>query len=112
MWWRLLVVGLLLAALAGWQGWHCADGGLTAASPTGLVLTAHNNDSAHHGQPGDETLAGVCLSVLVATAAALVLLAWPRRPAAAPVEEHQHAAPSCPLLARAPALSALGLLRI
>jgi len=36
--WQLLVVGLLLAAMAGWQGWHCASDGMST-SPAALVLT-------------------------------------------------------------------------
>lgn len=83
----VVLVALLLAGLGLWQSWQCTDDMapllMPSATAAGSGHDGHPAGSGHGDQPtdggGNGSLAAVCMSVLAAVAAALLLLAEPSR---------------------------------
>lgn len=69
---RLVLIAFLLALLAGWQGWHCANDGM--ATPSAGAHSTHDSSD----QPNSALMA-LCVGALAAVAGALFILAAPRR---------------------------------
>ncbi|WP_191842670.1 hypothetical protein [Catellatospora chokoriensis] len=81
---RVVLVALLLAGLGLWQSWQCTDDMAPLMIPAAMAAGSGHPPGAGHGdQPSDDgghgSLAAVCMSVLAAVAAALLLLAEPSR---------------------------------
>lgn len=104
---RLLLITVLMAGLAFASDRHCADHTLTAATAT-IVHVDHSHTSAgHHSpdQPGD--LLGLCMSILAAITAPLILIGGPGRLRSATSGLHAFVACLSQPQPRLPALSVL-----
>ncbi|NUT37110.1 MAG: hypothetical protein HOV79_28975 [Hamadaea sp.] len=78
---RLVLIAMLLAGLALAAGSHCADDAI-AADAHGAAVVHLDAPGAHEDTPHDQApgeLLGLCLTMMAAIGAALVLLTAPDR---------------------------------